>query len=319
VSFASPLFLAALVLVPLALVAYRRHERHRRVTAQAWATGPLLASVAPATPGWRRHAAPAAYAVALVLLVVALARPQATVAVPVERASIVLATDYSGSMQATDVVPSRLLAARAAAERFLDDVPAEIRVGLVAFNQAARTLQTPTTDRGAVRDAMRTLRPSGATATGEALAASLTALQRQTDAQGRRAPGAIVLLSDGASTRGREPEQLARRARRLRIPVYTVTLGTAGGTIEVTTPSGATRTTPVPPDPASLRRVARLSGGRAFAAADADALSAAYEQLASRVGRRDERREVSSAFAGGALVLLAGGALSSLFWFRRLP
>ena len=318
-SFAQPAFLAGLVLLPLLVLAYRSHERRRLARAEAFASAPMLASVAPRRPGWRRHAPLAAYALALIALVAALARPQATVAVEVERASIVLATDRSGSMQATDVAPTRLQAARDAASEFLATVPPRIRVGLVAFNHNARTLQTPTVDRRAVREALSAVEPAGGTATGEALAAALANLERQRGDDGTQAPGAIVLLTDGASTRGREPEELARRARRLKIPIYTVALGTAQGTIEVERPDGTTRTERVPPDPASLRRIADLSGGRFFAAADAETLSAVYEQLGSRVGTRDEEREVTSAFAGGALVLLAGGALMSLHWFRRLP
>ena len=317
--FAEPLFLLALLGVPLLALAYRGHERRSRARSTAFATAPLLASVAPRTPGWRRHAPLAVYALALAALVVALARPQTTVAVPVERASIMLTTDLSGSMQATDVAPNRLEAARSAANEFLAAVPARIRVGLVAFNHNARTLQTPTTDRAAVRDALAAIEPAGGTATGEALAAALGNLERQRGDDGRQAPGAIVLLTDGASTRGREPEELAERARRLKIPVYTVALGTPQGTIEVENPDGTTRAERVPPDPESLRRIAELSGGRFFAAPDAATLSAVYERLGSRVARRDEQREVSSAFAGGALVLLASGALMSLHWFRRLP
>ncbi len=318
-SFGAPLFLLGLLLVPLAVLAYGRHERERRAAAEAFAAPALRPSVAPRAPGWRRHAPVVAYGLALAVLVVALARPQTTVAVPVERASIMLATDHSGSMQATDVAPDRLIAARAAADRFLERVPPRIRVGLVAFNHAARTVQTPTTDREAVRRAVADLTPSGGTATGEALAASLAALERQVDEEGRRPPAAVVLLTDGASTRGRDPDELARRARRLRIPIYTVALGTPAGTIEVTTPSGATQTRRVPPDPASLRSIADLSGGQAFTAENAESLSAVYEKLGSRVGRRDEEREITAGFAGGALSLLLAGAVMSLHWFRRLP
>src|SRR5882757_3209788 len=159
--FGQPLFLLALVIVPLALVAYRRHERDRQVAAAAFAAPGLMASVAPSTPGWRRHVPLAFYGVALAVLVVALAKPQTTVAVPVERASIMLTTDYSGSMQSTDVAPTRLAAARAAAERFLDQVPSSVRVGLVSFNQAARLVASPTTDRELVRSAIAALKPSG--------------------------------------------------------------------------------------------------------------------------------------------------------------
>jgi Ca-activated chloride channel family protein len=256
--------------------------------------------------------------VALIVLIVALAKPQTTVAVPVERASIMLTTDYSGSMQSTDVAPSRLAAARAAAENFLKQVPPNVRVGLVAFNQSARLIESPSTDRDAVRNALSGLTPSGGTATGEALAVSLAALTRETDAAGVRAPSAIVLLSDGKSVKGRPPTLLAARAKRLKIPIYTVTLGTPTGTIRVTDSKGVTQTRAVPPDPVESQAVASLSGGKAYSAETAKDLSAVYEQLGSRIGTRDEKREITAAFSGGALALLAGGAALSLYWFRRL-
>ncbi|MEA2149171.1 MAG: Ca-activated chloride channel [Solirubrobacteraceae bacterium] len=316
--FGQPLFLLALAVVPLALVAYRRHERDRRAAAAAFAAPGVMASVAPSTPGWRRHVPLAFYGIALTVLVVALAKPQTTVAVPVERASIMLTTDYSGSMQSTDVAPSRLAAARAAAENFLKQVPANVRVGLVAFNQSARLIETPSTDRGAIRSALAALRPSGGTATGEALAVSLAALASEKDAAGVRAPSAIVLLSDGKSVKGRPPTQLASRAKQLKVPIYTVTLGTPQGTIQVTNSKGVTETRHVPPDPIESQAVARLSGGKAYSANTAKDLSAVYEQLGSRIGTRQEPREITAAFSGGALALLAAGAGLSLFWFRRL-
>jgi Ca-activated chloride channel family protein len=318
VSFAQPLFLLALLLVPLGIVAYLRHERDRRAAAAAFAAPPVMSSVAPRTPGWRRHVPLAVYGVALTVLIVALAKPQTTIAVPVERASIMLTTDYSGSMQATDVAPSRLAAARTAANRFLKQVPANVRVGLVAFNQSARLIESPSTDRDAVRGAIAVLKPSGGTATGEALAVSLVALTRETDSAGVRPPSAIVLLSDGKSVRGRKPQLLAARAKQLKIPIYTVTLGTPSGTIKVTRSNGRTETRPVPPDPNEMRAVAALSGGKAYTADTSKDLSAVYEQLGSRIGTRPEKREITAAFSGGALVLLAAGAALSLYWFRRL-
>ena len=316
-SFAQPLFLIALVLVPLGVLAYLRHERLRRAAVASFAAPGVFASVAPSAPGWRRHVPLAVYAVALVVLLVALAKPQATIAVPIERASIMLTTDYSGSMQATDVAPSRLVAARVAAQRFLGDVPKSVRVGLVSFNQAARLVSAPTTDRDLLRGSIGTLEPSGGTATGEALAVSLTVLASESDG-GSRVPSAIVLLSDGKSTRGRTPQSLAARAKEMKIPIYTVTLGTAAGTISVRRPDGSVQTRPVPPDPSEMREVARISGGRAFSADDVEELSTVYKQLGSRIGYRDEERELTAAFSGGALVLLAAGALLSLHWFRRL-
>jgi Ca-activated chloride channel family protein len=282
----------------------------------AFAARPVLPSAAPVRPGWRRHWPVAFYALAGTLLVVSLARPETTVAVPDERASIILATDVSGSMQATDVKPSRLAAARAAAKAFLGDVPDDVRVGAMGFNHRPLALTPPTTDRAEVREALDRLKSSGGTATGDALQAALNALKRADRKGGDDTPpAAIVLLSDGESTKGRDPIAVAQAAKKAGIPVYTVALGTENGTIP--TPDGGTQR--VPPDRATMRQVAAITGGRAYTAADGDKLSAVYEKLGSEVGTKDEKRELTAAFAGGALVLLALGGASALRWFGRLP
>jgi Ca-activated chloride channel family protein len=310
-TFQSPLLLLGLLLLPLLVTGYVATERRRRRSAAAFAAPGTAASVVPRRPGWRRHAPLVLAAVAMAGLVTALARPQVTVAVPAEQASIVLVMDRSGSMQATDVAPSRLVAAREAGEAFLDEVPERVRVGGVVFNHRAEAVQSPTTDREALRAALRAaMKPAGGTATGEALATSLAMLRGQVRADGSRPPGALVLLSDGESTSGRDPLGVAREARRLGIPVYTVSLGTAAGRL----PDGE----PVPPDTATLRAIAERSGGQAFTAQEADALGAVYEKLGSQVATRHEEREVTGAFAGGALVLLLVGGGLSLRWFRRL-
>jgi Ca-activated chloride channel homolog len=315
-SFAAPLMLAALVLVPVAVVAYIAHGRRRERATAAFAARPVLPSAAPVRPGWRRHGPVAFYGLAATLLVVSLARPEATVAVPDEHASIILATDVSGSMQATDVRPTRLAAARSAAKAFLGHVPDDVRVGAMGFNHRPLALTAPTTDRAEVRTALDRLKPSGGTATGDALAAALKALDRADRTSGEGpAPAAIVLLSDGASTKGRDPVAVAREAKKAGIPVYTVALGTAGGTIP--NPDGGRDA--VPPDRATMRRVAEVTGGQAYTAADGDRLSAVYEKLGSQVGTKKEHRELTAAFAGGALILLAMGGASALRWFGRLP
>ena len=316
-SFGSPLLLLVLACIPLVAIAYVIASRRRDRAAGAFVGPALLPSVAPHRPRWRRHVPYGLYAVALTGLVVALARPEITVAVPDERASIVLATDTSGSMQATDVPPSRLVAAREAGLEFLDGVPREVRVGAVVFNHTVRSIEPPATDRARVRQALERLRPSGGTATGEALSSSL-GLVREAGARGRPAPAAIVLLSDGASTHGRDPLPLADEAARLRVPIYTVALGTDAGTIEVETRNG-TATRAVPPDRATLRALATTSDGRYFEADDRSELDEVYERLGSQVAKRDEPREITAAFAGAGVLLLLGGGGLSIHWFRRVP
>ena len=316
-SFESPVLLLALSLLPLAVVAYLRIDRGRREAARRFASPRLIDSVAPVRPGWRRHAAMALYGLALVVLVLALARPQATIAVPEERASVVLAIDQSGSMQARDADPNRLEVAREAAHGFLDDVPDELRVGGVIFNHAVQSAQAPGTDREAMHQVIDSLRASGGTATGEALASSLRLLESGSGER-RAPPSAVVLLSDGASTHGRDPIQFAREAGSRDIPVYTVALGTDDGKIEVER-RGGTEVERVPPDRDTLRRIADLSGGRYHEAAEGSELEQVYERLGSRVSTRPEEREITAAFASGAALLLLGGAAASLRWFGRLP
>ncbi len=314
-SFAAPLFLVGLLVVPLAIAAHVQAQRRRRRYPVRFPALATLAAVVPREPQWRAHLPFALLALALAGLVLAMARPERTVGVPVQRASVVLVTDVSRSMQATDVSPSRLEAAVGAAKTFLDEVPEELRVGLVAFSDTAQTLQTPTTDHDQVGDALSALQTISGTATGAGLNNALEDLKTAGRAEGERPPAAIVLLSDGSATDGEAAFLASEDARRARVPIYTVALGTPDG--EVTLPDGRRLT--VPPDPEALRRIASLSGGEAFEAEDSDQLGAVYERLGSRIGTRDEQREITAGFAGAALLLLGGALVGSLRWGGRLP
>jgi Ca-activated chloride channel family protein len=308
-SFAAPIFLLALLALPAGAALHALAQRRRRRYAVRFPGAPLAALAAPAGPRWRRHLPAALVAAGAAAVVVALARPEATVAVPVEQASVVLVTDTSRSMTATDVAPDRLSAARSAAERFLDEAPEELRVGAVAFSDAARVLQPPTTDHVQVRAALASLIADGGTATGDGLDSALRALE---PADGdRRPPAAVVLLSDGAQTTGRDAVTVAQEAGRLRIPVYTVALGTPDGVVD-----GHLR---VPPDPQALAEIAQASGGQAFEASDGDQLTAVYERLGSQLGTRKETREITAAFAGAGLLLLGAALIGSVRWLGRLP
>ena len=318
-SFAAPGFLAVLALLPLAVVLYVVADRRRRARSERFASPRLLPSVAPVQPGFRRHLPLVLYGVALTALAIALARPEATVAVPEERAAVVLATDISGSMQANDVAPTRMEAARLAALDFLNRAPRKLRVGAVAFNHRVRSISAPRAERADTRAHIDRLSPSGGTATGEGLAAALGLLDRKGAEDKQRPPAAIILLSDGASTTGRDPIEVARRARKARIPIYTVALGTDGGTIQVQRRDGSFVTRPVPPDRDTMRRIASISRGSTFAASAGDELATVYKRLGSQVATHDERREITAGFAGGAAILLLLGGALSLRWFGRLP
>jgi Ca-activated chloride channel family protein len=318
VSFGAPLILLGLALLPVLALAYGRFQRTRGRAAAAFSAPHLAASVTPTRPGWRRHVPMLAFALALSLILIAAARPQTTVAVPVEHASILLMTDVSGSMEAQDVQPSRLVAARRAATSFVDGVPKQVNVGVMAFNQTPSILQSPTTDRVAVKSALQRLKSSGGTATGDAVRAAIRTLTATPGADGKPPPAAIVLLSDGKSVKGVAPLTAAQEAGRRHIPIYTVALGTASGTITVPTPGGGTETRQVPPDPATLRQMSAASGGQSYQASDAQRLSQVYERLGSQLGRKNEPRQISSLFAAAALALLLAGAALTLRWFGRL-
>jgi Ca-activated chloride channel family protein len=314
VSFQAPLALLCLFAVPLAILVHMSAQRRRRRYPVRFPALATLAAVVPSGPQWTRHVPFAFFSVALAALALSLARPQRTVAVPVERASVVLVTDVSRSMSATDVSPTRLDAARRAAQNFLDRVPDELRVGLVSFSDIAQTLQTPTTDRDAVRNALETLQPLAGTATGAGLRTALDDLKIRSDTSARRPPAALVLLSDGSATDGQAADQVAAEAKRLRVPIYTVALGTPDGTITL-----QGQVLRVPPDPDALKRIASASGGEAFRAQDSDQLDAVYNRLGSQIGTKPDKREITAAFAGLALLMLGGAVASSLRLGGRLP
>jgi Ca-activated chloride channel family protein len=308
-SFAAPLFLLGLLIIPAGAALQVLARRRRRRYAVRFPGTPVAAMAAPAAGRWRRHLPAGLLALAAAGLVLALARPEATVAVPVEQATVVLVNDVSRSMEATDVAPDRLSAARSAADDFVEEAPEELRIGAVSFSDTARVLQPPTIDHEQVRGALAGLATAGGTATGDGLATALTTLEP--DDGGRRPPAAIVLLSDGASTTGRDPIQVAGEARQLGVPVYTVALGTPDGVV-----NGNLR---VPPDPEAMREIAQTSGGQAYEVSDGDELSAVYERLGSELGTRKETREITAGFAAAGLLLLVGAAAGSVRRQGRLP
>jgi Ca-activated chloride channel homolog len=298
VSFGQPLLLLLLLAVPLVLALVVWWRRRRPAAGIPY---PDLDVIAAADPGprLRRHLPLALALLALTGLVFALARPEVDRQVPRERATIMLAVDVSGSMAATDVDPYRLRAAQDAALRFIDEVPRQYQVGLVSFSGQANLLVSPTTDRDAMRRAIETLTPDGATAVGEAIESSLEAIrsvQPTTDGDGRLEAARIVVLSDGATTVGIAPSVAAEDAKEAGVPVYTVALGTDDGILS----NGQ----PVPPDPVGLQEVADITGGEAYESTDAESVSAVYERLGSFIGTESVRSEVTAWPAGIAVILL---------------
>ena len=246
-SFDWPLALLGLLAVPLTAALYVLAQRRRRRYAVRFTNMELLGSVVTESPGWRRHLPPLLFLLALAALVIAIARPHVEVDVAREEATVMLTTDSSGSMQATDVEPNRLDAGKEAAKGFVDQLPDEFRLGLVSFSNISQLLVPPTDEREPVRVAIDGLQAEGGTAIGSALETSLSALRpvvekaardRSRDRRGRRrpTPAVVVLLSDGYSTTGPDPLEVARRAREQRVPVSTVALGTSAATVTLLRP-----------------------------------------------------------------------------------
>jgi Ca-activated chloride channel homolog len=325
-----PLGLLALLLVPLAVLGYLAIDRRRARYAIHYTNIEVLASVASASPRWRSYAAPAVALLALTCALAAIARPEVQMTVASEQASIALTVDTSGSMAADDVKPTRLGAAEEAIRRFLGEIPKKYRVGLVTFSSEPFVVSPLTQDRKRLLQALQyDLFPGQGTAIGDALARSVELLQPVAadgdaaptggSSTGPRDPGkplsAILLLSDGAQTRGTlQPLQGAARAKSYGIPVYTVALGTPNGTLNR---GGFAR--PVPPDPTTLRQIALATGGEFFATQDEAHLNAVYKDLASRLGRKKEWHELSFVLVGLAAVLALGAGALSLLWNQRLP
>jgi Ca-activated chloride channel family protein len=322
-SFAEPVLLFGLILLPLAAMAYGALQRRRVRESAAWANPALVPALVRARPGWRRHLPPLLLLVALAALIVALARPQRTVAAPQRAANVIMVTDVSGSMNATDVQPDRLSAAVNAAKTLTDKLPSAYRLGLIAFSDYPEQRVAPTTDRSQVKGALDQLTAEGGTAMGDALQRGLLAARTpvpNADGSGvRRLPAVIVLLSDGKNTSGRlDPVEVARQAASVHVPIYTIALGTMDGQVQLRDSFGFLQRVQVPPDIEGLKRIAEVSGGKAFAATESSKLQQIYAGLGTQLSSRSEKREVTAAFAGGAILLLIAAGGLSLRWFGRL-
>ena len=319
-SFQTPLALLGLFAIPVLVAAYVLHERRRASAATRFASAQLLPHVVDRSPGVRRHLPIAVLLVGLTAMIVGVARPHATVSVPRREATVILALDISRSMTATDVKPSRLDAARAAAVEFLRRVPARFQVGIVTFASRAVVALPPTDDRSLANVALATLKSGEGTAIGDAVALSVRLAQRQRTSDGVVPPAAVLIISDGARDGGRtSPIAASRLAARRHVKVSAVLVGTPSGVVHVTLTGGYQETIRVPPSAGTLRAITRETGGEFFAARTDKRLKQVYEQLGSRLGHKRQSREVTDLFAGGAgVLLLLGGALSSA-WLRRIP
>jgi Ca-activated chloride channel homolog len=304
----------ALVVVPLVLaLLYLVRQRRRQVYVVRFTDPDLIDAVAPRRPGLRRHLVAAVYLTATAMLVIAAARPALATEVANEP-TVVLAFDTSISMEATDVAPSRIVAAREAAHRFVEVIPAGVRVSLVAFDQTARVVIPPTTSKMVLDRAIDRLSLGEGTAIGEAIYTSLDVLESDAPDDAQEAGGSIVLMSDGETNTGRDEGPAAREAERRGVKVSTVAFGTDHGSVTVDFMS-----VPVPVDREALRDIAETTGGKVFEADSAEEILSVFEDLGEGVGTRTEPREITDGLAIAALVIAAAAAAGSLAWFARIP
>ena len=320
-TFRSPAALVLVVLPVVLLGGYVLVQARRRRYAVRFTSVALLASVAPRRPGWPRHIPALLLTGAMVVLVVAVARPVASERVARNRATIVLALDTSASMSATDVAPTRLAAAQEQAARFTRSLPNGLQVGLLSFDGHARMLVAATTDRATVLAAIASLQIGPGTATADAIHLALDAIHAApTGADGTPVPAVIVLMSDGAPTVGtadltpiQAVDEASAAALAAHVPIDTIAFGTATGVVTV-----QGRPIRVPSDPTTMRRIAQQSGGQSFSAENAGQLRSVYDQITKVIGFDTRQHDVGVWFAAVALTLAALAAGAALLWTERL-
>ena len=316
--FVAPVWLLLLIVIAAVSGVYALLQLRRKKYVARFSNVELLASVAPRRPGWRRHLTFALLMIGLTVLTIGAAQPTAAVKVPRDRATVMIAIDVSLSMKATDVLPSRMDAARAGARSFVDMLPPRINVGLVKFGGNASVVVPPTIDRDAVKRGIEGLAPQDSTAIGEAIFTCLDAIKTfsaQTTAKDDKPPPArIVLLSDGASNKGRSPLSAASAAKQAGVPVATIAFGTDQGTVDL--PGYGPQ--PVPADKTTLHAIGDATGGSFHTAASGEELKSVYSNIGSQIGYTTAHKVVAWRFLVIGLLFTVAAAAASLLWSGRL-
>jgi Ca-activated chloride channel family protein len=315
IRFLQPWWLLSVLAVLAVAGAYVLVQFRRKTYAVRFTNVALLQSIAPKGPGWRRHVAAVTLLLALFTLATGMAKPATDIQEPLERATIVVAIDVSLSMQATDIEPTRIQAAKEAAKLFVGELPRSFNVALVSFAKSATVVVSPTKSHEQVTSAIDSLQLQESTAIGEAIYASLQAIQTvPADGAAGPPPARIVLLSDGFTTYGRPNEEAAKAAKNANVPVSTIAFGTQEGVVDL---NGAR--TAVPVDRDSLAAIASATEGKFYEAVTASELKDVYRDLGSSIGYRSTPQEITQWFVGIALLFALGAAAMSLIWTSRLP
>ncbi len=334
-SFIWPEMLFLLLVVPLFIALFIRMQRRRRELAARYGSLGLVQAAADRMPGIRRQIPPALFLIGLTILIVALARPQAVVSLPRIEGSVILAFDVSGSMAADDLKPTRMEAAKAAAQDFVQRQPPSVQIGVVAFSDSGFAVQSPTNEQEAILAAINRLGPERGTSLASGILVSLNAIAADTEQasrlysdltptpaptptpvpRGTDTSAVIVLLSDGENNERPDPLEAAQSAADRGVRIYTIGIGSAEGTtLHV---NGFTVHTQL--NEALLQQIAQLTDGAYYSAANEQDLHTIYDNLTPQLVIKPEKMELTSILAGASLlVLLVGGALS-LVWFGRVP
>jgi Ca-activated chloride channel family protein len=334
-SFIWPQLLLAFALVPIGVLLYRALDgrRRRAVAAVGLGTGP---GVARRRFGARTRIPAVLFVAGLSVLMIALARPQATLALPRQEGTVILAFDVSGSMAATDLLPTRMEAAKAATQAFVAKQPAGVVIGVVAFSDAGLAVQAPTNDQAAVLGAIERLSPARGTSLAQGIRAALSSIATTEnppaiDYYSNRSPApsvtpapvpagsdsaaVIILLTDGENTQPPDPTAAVQAAADRGVRIDTVGIGSPAGT--TLTVNGFKVHTQL--DEAALEQIATTTDGTYFNAQSADDLTRIYDALGSRLTVKPQEIEVTGLFAGGGILLLSLGGILSLAWLGRLP
>jgi Ca-activated chloride channel homolog len=327
-SFLWPTMLVLLLAVPLVVAGYVSLMRRRQARAAELAAQGFVPNASARRLRKVRHIPAVLFFVALVVLIVAFARPEVSVGFPHREGTVILAFDISNSMLAKDLQPTRMDAAKAAAKEFIDQQPGSIKIGVVAFNNGALITQQPTTVKADALASVDRLTPTGATSLGQGIFTALSAiagkpLSLTPDASpedfdnvdiGYYGSAAIVLLSDGENTSGPDAVAVAQLASTAGVHIYPIGIGSAQGTVlEINGFSVATAL-----DEQVLTEIASVTNGKYYNAQDTATLNQIYRNIDLRTVTDPKKTEVTALFAGiSTLLLLVGGAVSML-WFGRL-
>ena len=331
-SFLWPVMFVLLLLIPLFVWLYiRQRARRRQLIAKSGSFGLVQRGY---DPGFRRHIPPILFLLSFVMLIAALARPQTVISLPRIEGTVILAFDVSGSMAADDMKPTRMEAAKVAAQDFVQRQPNTVQIGVVAFSDGGLSAQIPTNDQGAVLAAINRLTPQRGTSLANGILTSLNIIASMNQPthfysnltptpapsptpmpQGTYTSAVIVLLTDGENNENPDPMTVVQDAADRGVRIYTVGIGSPEGTnLHI---NGFTVHTQL--DETTLQKIAQVTGGTYYNAESAQDLKNIYDNLSPQLVLKSEQTELTGLFAGVSILVLLVGGLCSLLWFSRLP